>query len=112
MVPPSCPRYNPMEHSSFANIDQAESSGILSDLLRDNEVFLGGAAIGIGLTKAARYYLSKREKVANMAVEESFYVVDLGIIVSQVYQWRSYFPRVEPFYGTKSREVLATVAHD
>lgn len=89
-----------MEHSSFANIDEAESSGILADLLRDNDVFLGGAAMGIGLTKAARFYLSEREKVNKVVVEESFYVVDLGVVVSQVYQWRNYFPRVEPFYGT------------
>jgi hypothetical protein len=85
---------------SFANIDETESSGILSNLLRANQVFLGGAAMGIGLTKAARFYLSEREKSEGMAVEESFYVIDLGVIVSQVYQWRNYFPRVEPFYGT------------
>ena len=34
-------------------------------------------------------------------VEDPFYVVDLGVIVSQVYQWRKFFPRVEPFYAVK-----------
>jgi hypothetical protein len=85
---------------SFANIDETESSGILSNLFRANQVFLGGSSMGLGLTKAARFYLNEREKSEGMAVEESFYVIDLGVIVSQVYQWRNYFPRVEPFYGT------------
>ncbi|EEC47953.1 ornithine decarboxylase 2, partial [Phaeodactylum tricornutum CCAP 1055/1] len=36
-----------------------------------------------------------------MPLEDSFYVVDIGVLVSQVYQWRRVFPRVEPFYAVK-----------
>jgi hypothetical protein len=105
---------------SFSAIDEVESSGILSDVVRKNEVFLGGSSVGKGLTKAARYFL--KERVAKAPVpehfefagaselnddalltplEDSFYVVDIGVLVSQVYQWRQAFPRVEPFYAVK-----------
>jgi hypothetical protein len=104
IMPPDETKQRPasVRSMSFAKIDETESSGILSNLFRANQVFLGGAAMGIGLTKAARFYLNERAKSEAMAVEESFYVVDLGVIVSQVYQWRNYFPRVEPFYGTST----------
>jgi len=96
-----------------------ETSGILSKVLKDNRVYLGGSSIGKGLAKAARYHLGEKllQGKGNEALvaaadlhfgipprphpvqEESFFVVDLGIVVSQVYQWRKFFPRVEPFYG-------------
>ena len=34
-------------------------------------------------------------------MEEPFYVVDIGMVISQLYQWKQYFPRVEPFYAVK-----------
>jgi hypothetical protein len=105
---------------SFAGIDEVESSGILSDVLRENNVFLGGSALGKGLNNAARYYLADRlakapplemlelpaaielnEDVDATPLEDSFYVIDIGVVVSQVYQWRKVFPRVEPFYAVK-----------
>jgi diaminopimelate decarboxylase len=39
-------------------------------------------------------------------LEESFYVIDIGVLVSQVYQWRMAFPRVEPFYAVKVCNVV------
>jgi hypothetical protein len=103
---------------SFSGIDEVESKGILSKVLIDNGVYLGGSAIGTGLNRATRYYLSERVSKASIPehfqniekgvindgvdltpIEDSFFVVDLGIVVSQVYQWRKYFPRIEPFYG-------------
>lgn len=103
---------------SFSGIDEVESKGILSKVLIDNGVYLGGSAIGTGLNRATRYYLLERvskapvpqhfqnieagvlnEGVDLTPIEDSFFVVDLGIVVSQVYQWRKYFPRIEPFYG-------------
>jgi len=90
---------------SFSGIDEVESSGILSNVLRENKVFLGGSPIGKGLNRAARYYLSEcitkatpehfelpgaadiNDNVDLTPIEESFFVVDLGIVVSQVYQW-------------------------
>jgi ornithine decarboxylase len=106
--------------TSFADIDEIQASGILTDVLRENNVYLGGSSMGRGLRKAANYYLKNR--LAKMPkpshfnlpgaaalnadaeiipLEDSFYVVDIGVLVSQVYQWRKYFPRVEPFYAVK-----------
>ena len=90
------------------------SRAAFANVLKENNVFLGGSAIGKGFKTAAAQHLSAR-RAANERllshpdldldkppVEEPFYVVDLGIVVSQVYQWRRYFPRVEPFYAVKS----------
>ena len=102
--------------SSFAGMDEAQASGILEDIIRDNQVYLGGSSIGKGFNKAALKYIDQKKienedilkhpdlntnLVPDSLVEESFYVVDIGIIVSQVYQWRKCFPRVEPFYAVK-----------
>ena len=106
---------------SLSNVDAEQASGVLADLLREENVFLGGAALGQGLKHAARYYLHHRvaagqqkptylsmpgaaklhPNVERMPLEDSFYVVDLGVLMSQVYQWRRYFPRVDPFYAVK-----------
>lgn len=102
--------------ASFADIDTSSASGILEDILRDQNVLLGGSSIGKGFKMAAKTYLQQqqeqtKEEYANhpdlcidsetSCVEDAFYVVDLGVIVSQVYQWRRLFPRVEPFYAVK-----------
>jgi hypothetical protein len=83
------------------------ASGILADVFR--EVYLGGSSVGRGLKKADRYYLEDRlagaPKPAHLflpgaadlnpdvdqmpLVEEAFYVIDLGIVVSQVYQCKN-----------------------
>ena len=105
---------------SFHDVDHEQASGILTGVFQENNVFLGGCSFGKGLRKAAHYYLCERlstmSKPSHLAfpgaedldpscdltpIEESFYVVDLGVIVSQVYQWRRFFPRVEPFYAVK-----------
>ena len=105
---------------SFSNVDEAQASGILSDIIKESDVFLGGSSIGKGFKKAAKFYmkhrLGKADKPSHfnlpgaadlidaadiMPLEESFYVVDIGIVVSQVYQWRKYFPRVEAFMAVK-----------
>ncbi|CAB9516488.1 Antizyme inhibitor 1 [Seminavis robusta] len=84
--------------SSFADLDEVQASGILEDIVRENNVLLGGSSIGKGFKKAARAYLKQQQLEV---VEDAFYVVDLGVLVSQVYQWRKYFSRVEPFYAVK-----------
>lgn len=105
---------------SFSFIEPEAQTGILEDVIKDNKVFLGGASIGLGLNKAARYFLEERlskapvpecfdfpgaddlnEDAIRSPLEESFYVIDIGAVVSQVYQWRRCFPRVEPFYAVK-----------
>ena len=105
---------------SFTDIDHVQASGILADVLRESNVYLGGSSVGKGLKKAARYYLSNRlgqadkpdffdlpgaqdlcPDVDKTPLESPFYIVDLGVLVSQVYQWRRFFPRVEPFYAVK-----------
>jgi diaminopimelate decarboxylase len=110
--------------SSFADIDEIQASGILEDIVRDNHVLLGGSSIGKGFPKAARFYLEQKKKQQQQyyednddeddsVLEDAFYVVDLGVIVSQVYQWRKYFPRVEPFYAVKCNPdpvILQTLA--
>ena len=98
---------------SFSNVDVPSASNRLSEFLINEGVYLGGSSVGKGLNHAARYHLHKRvakpdfynlpgaadlEPGADRApLEDSFYVIDIGVLVSQVYQWRRYFPRVEPF---------------
>lgn len=105
---------------SFQAVDEAQASGILGDIIQESDVFLGGSSIGKGLRKASDYYMQHKLLKAEtpshfdlpgaqdldvaadtMPLEESFYVVDIGIVVSQVYQWRKYFPRVEAFMAVK-----------
>jgi hypothetical protein len=95
-----------------------DDDGVLANIIRDNSIFLGGSSFGKGFRRAARYYLRKtapvKLSVASLPaakdmlkpgvehrVEEPFYVVDIGMVVSQLYQWREYFPRVQPFYAIK-----------
>ena len=93
--------------------DDVEPSSNLENLLRKNDVLFGGSSIGKGFKTAARNHL-KRCHVENKQIldhpdlnleispiEDPFYVVDIGVIISQAYQWRLYFPRVEPFYAVK-----------
>ena len=105
---------------SFHDVDHEQASGILTDVFQEANVYLGGCSFGKGLRKATQYYLHERisknpipthldlpgaadldPSCDPVPVEDSFYVVDLGVIVSQVYQWRRFFPRVEPFYAVK-----------
>lgn len=44
---------------SFALIDEHQASGLLADILRENNVYLGGASVGKGLRKAAQFHLQK-----------------------------------------------------
>ena len=116
--------------ASFRGVEPKKASGILTQVLQEHNVYLGGASVGKGLQKAARFHLTQQNEANDMLwslpgaqdldegclrptngendddgppslIEDSFYVVDLGMVVSQVYQWRKYFPRVEPFYAVK-----------
>jgi hypothetical protein len=103
------PQEKPQRHVrslSFHEVDYQQASGILGDVFQEADVFLGGSSIGKGLKKAASYYLSERSVLQNkpshlhlpgaqdlvlaeqdqLPVEDAFYVVDLGVVVSQVYQ--------------------------
>jgi hypothetical protein len=92
---------------SFHEINAEQATGVLSDILRENDVFLGGSSMGKGLKKAAQYYLQERSAACEKKqpvhlslpgaidlnpdcekepLEEAFYIVDLGVVVSQVYQ--------------------------
>ena len=90
---------------SFHDVDSQQASGILADIFKENDVFLGGSSVGKGLKKAANFYLNERvatapkpshlnlpgaadlaEECETTPVEEAFYVMDLGVVVSQVYQ--------------------------
>ena len=100
------PPNSSMNFASFSNLDEIESEGILRDVIRENNVILGGSSIGKGLTRAACYHLGVGGKTNGQTDpttprEDAFYVVDLGVVVSQVYQWRKFFPRVEAFYAVK-----------
>jgi hypothetical protein len=101
---------------SFAHIDELIASKVLEDLLKENDVMMGGSSMGKGLARAARFYLKRQkertiseqgdedlfEETYQPVPEDPFYIVDLGVVVSQVYQWRKCLPRVEPFYAVKS----------
>ena len=90
------------------------ASDILSRVLQDADAHLGGSSIGKGLTKAANYYLKQKSKEicsdfstsllslpgandlkccredivlkSHFPTEDAFYVVDVGVVISQVYQ--------------------------
>ena len=90
--------------------------------------------MGKGFRRAARYYLRKAAplKIPDAAlppstgaashllnpgvehrVEDPFYVVDIGMVISQMYQWKQFFPRVEIFYAIKcnpDRVIVQTLA--
>jgi len=117
-------------------VDPHETSGILDEILRESNAYMGGASMGKGLKKAAQYYLEQRlasvsstnpmKKILELPGagllsaecnpnpnEEPFYIVDIGVLVSQVFQWRRFFPRVEPFYAVKCNPdpvILKTLA--
>mmetsp|Transcript_21181 Transcript_21181/g.24170 ORF Transcript_21181/g.24170 Transcript_21181/m.24170 type:complete len:664 (+) Transcript_21181:137-2128(+) len=90
-----------------------EASAILEHVLRENNVMMGGSSIGKGLETAAGEYLQNSFNenlsiidhpdlnIEKPIVEDPFYIVDIGVVISQFYQWRSFFPRVEPFYAVK-----------
>ncbi|CAJ1954113.1 unnamed protein product [Cylindrotheca closterium] len=121
---------------SFHDVDPHETSGILDEILKESNAYMGGASMGKGLKKAAQHYLDQRfAKVSSTNPmksilelpgagllsadcnsnpnEEPFYIMDIGVLVSQVYQWRRFFPRVEPFYAVKCNPdpvILKTLA--
>ena len=82
-------------------------SGVLGQLIQEQNVYVGGSCMGKGLKKAAVHYLEKRAAAASNPLlklpgasllsedcnptpnEEPFYIVDLGVLVSQVYQCTS-----------------------
>lgn len=113
---------------SFHQVDHEKASGVLSHVLKERNVLLGGCSFGVGLKKAAHYYVHKQQQQLYLSketsrpdhyldlngaldlepecqeptpMEDSFFVLDLGVVVSQVYQWRRFFPRIEPFYAVK-----------
>ena len=85
----------------------SSGAGVLNDILRQNNVYLGGSAMGKGFRRAARYYLQEHVVDDDCSItqdipsEDSFYVVDIGVVVSQFYQWREHFSRVQCFYAIK-----------
>jgi ornithine decarboxylase len=100
--------------------DAEENASILADVFKENNVYLGGSAIGIGFRRSARYYLETiaPRKFAmmtdgttdeslldpsepNLPPEDPFYVFDLGVVVYQYYNWCRHFPRVQPYYAVK-----------
>ena len=101
----------------------------LTSTLKSCDAHMGGSAIGKGFRLAARYHLHKRaprslppplakssapppgapahwddsalEPGVHRTIEDPFYVVDLGIVTTQLARWRAAFPRVVPYYAVK-----------
>jgi len=109
-----------MKKFATESVDAGNMSELLCDTFRENDIFLGGSSMGQGLRKAARYYIGHHmsttpnpehfelsgasdlnEDVTRNPVEDSFYVCDIGVVMSQFWQWSKHFPRVEPFYAVK-----------
>jgi hypothetical protein len=86
-------------------VDEALASCQLTQVLQENNVFLGGSSLGKGLKKAAHYYFNEHlaghskpthlnlpgradladlDEAELMPLEDSFYVVDIAMVVSQV----------------------------
>lgn len=108
----------------------------LTATLRECNAHLGGSAIGKGFRLAARYHLHKRaphalpligdpsldgasakaawddsalEPGVQHTIEDPFYVLDLGIVSTQLARWRAAFPRVVPYYAVKCNPDPAVV---
>lgn len=116
---------------SSSSFDAEENASILSDVFKENQVYLGGSAIGKGFRRSARYYLQsigggQSPNVSTNAIggnddkgddelgigdleidhadlppEDPFFVMDLGVVVYQYYNWCRHFPRVQPYYAVK-----------
>jgi hypothetical protein len=94
-------------------VDETQASCLLTEVVKENDVYVGGSSLGKGLKKAARFYFNEhlaaehlkpshlqlpgREDLADdvderelMPLEDSFYVVDIAMVVSQVrfHCWR------------------------
>ena len=63
--------------SQTFEVDETQASGIFAKTLHQNNVFLSGSSVGKGLCKSARHYIEKEK------TEDSFYVIDIGMVVSQ-----------------------------
>eukprot|EP00579_Thalassiosira_antarctica_P002225 CAMPEP_0201871018 /NCGR_PEP_ID=MMETSP0902-20130614/4014_1 /ASSEMBLY_ACC=CAM_ASM_000551 /TAXON_ID=420261 /ORGANISM="Thalassiosira antarctica, Strain CCMP982" /LENGTH=778 /DNA_ID=CAMNT_0048396853 /DNA_START=147 /DNA_END=2483 /DNA_ORIENTATION=+ len=109
-------------HHSLSSVDKATLEA-LTTTLRSCNAHLGGSAIGKGFRLAARYHLHKRaphallgtsskidstqwddsalEPGVQHTIEDPFYIVDLGIVSTQLAGWRAAFPRVAPYYAIK-----------
>ena len=107
---------------SSSSFDAEENASILSSVFKENQVYLGGSAIGKGFRRSARYYLQSIASAnavgsnddadelghadldiddADLPPEDPFYVLDLGVVVYQYYNWCRHFPRVQPYYAVK-----------
>jgi len=64
-------------YSQTFEVDETQASGILAKTLHENKVFLSGSSVGKGLISSAKHYIETE------ATEGSFYVVDIGMVVSQ-----------------------------
>jgi len=90
---------------SFSEVDETKASGKLEEILRDCRATMGGCSIGKGLQRAARQHLDERRSsgredglddiredddlgaaASQFPMEDPFYIVDIGVVVSQVYQ--------------------------
>ena len=64
-------------YSHTFEVDETQASGIFAKTLHANNVYLSGSSVGKGLQTSAKYYIEKEN------TEDSFYVVDIGMVVSQ-----------------------------
>ena len=121
-MPPNYKQQHGLSHHSLSSVEQATLNA-LTATLRSCNAHLGGSAIGKGFRLAARYHLHKRAPQALLGtsskrdstqwddsalepgvqhtIEDPFYIVDLGIVSTQLAGWRAAFPRVAPYYAIK-----------
>ena len=101
---PSCdasfipPLHNKRKHKmrrgraqSFDEINERAASGRLQGILAECNASIGGCSLGKGFQRVARHYLDDQQQqhggvCDGLPTDDSFYVVDIGILVSQVYQ--------------------------
>lgn len=98
----------------------SEISKELMETVRKYNTYLGGSSMGKGLYKATNYFIGQHHvnneskkpdyytlegaadlDMKELPAEDSFYVCDIGVVMSQFWQWKKFFPRVEPFYAVK-----------
>lgn len=72
------------------DVNESAASGMLNDILQDCDAYLGGCSLGKGFQRAAQNYMKEQEEIEGFPVEDPFYVVDIGVVVSQVYQCAYY----------------------
>lgn len=108
--------------NSMVKLHSSPSSAkLLSDILCSNNVYVGMSSMGKDFCHTAKYYLKKKSPTRNDSLarfgndnkklllkqglghcaRNPLMVIDIGTVVSQMYQWRMHFPCIDVFFAMR-----------